>query len=289
MHSIFTINWESKPTVEDFERYLSKERPDKILLIETPLNWNFLSLLNELSIPIVFIPMNDSVGLGRIKRIKDEHNISIDKFVCLTRWAYEIAQSYNLPSVYCPFPVDTEKFKFTQRGSDNIVFLHNAGKLGNKFRKGTDLVVSAYWQSIINRNSFNLLLRSQYAKDVDNPYELYSMGDVYLAPSRKEGLGLPIYEAMACGLPVITTDFMPASEPIPFKELLINNTNIPIDNDYKDGSEHEISMDHFLDTISMVKNLGKDRIQEISCGVRKHIYDNYSWDSVGDRLRREIE
>lgn len=36
---------------------------------------------------------------------------------------------------------------------------------------------------------------------------LYSMFDVLLAPSAGEGFGLPVVEAQACGVPVITSDF----------------------------------------------------------------------------------
>ena len=43
---------------------------------------------------------------------------------------------------------------------------------------------------------------------------LFASADVCLAPSRWEGLGLHLYEAIALGLPVITNDYPPMNEVI---------------------------------------------------------------------------
>jgi len=37
-------------------------------------------------------------------------------------------------------------------------------------------------------------------------WALYAIADVYLQPSKAEGLGLPVMDAMCCKLPVVATD-----------------------------------------------------------------------------------
>ena len=37
--------------------------------------------------------------------------------------------------------------------------------------------------------------------------ETYAAADVYVSPSREDSFGMPVAEAMACGLPVITSAF----------------------------------------------------------------------------------
>lgn len=45
-----------------------------------------------------------------------------------------------------------------------------------------------------------------------NLWGLYACADAYLQPSKAEGLGLPVLEAMACGVPVVCTDTGAMSE-----------------------------------------------------------------------------
>ncbi len=54
--------------------------------------------------------------------------------------------------------------------------------------------------------------RVQFEVSGQDALELYAAADVYVSPSLEDSFGLPVLEAMACGLPVITSPFAGVSE-----------------------------------------------------------------------------
>lgn len=62
------------------------------------------------------------------------------------------------------------------------------------------------------------------AKDL---WGLYAASDVYLQPSKAEGLGLPVMDAMACGIPVVATNTGAMTE------LLDNNQGVLVPTEYE--------------------------------------------------------
>lgn len=117
--------------------------------------------------------------------------------------------------------VDTERFAFRERTvCRRFLFLNgNGGVMG---RKGASVLAKA--AELVD--TAPILFRSQHGRDlpklppnvqvqVDNApqrWGLYDDCDVLIAPSRWEGLGLQLYEAQACGMPVLTTDADPMRE-----------------------------------------------------------------------------
>jgi 1,2-diacylglycerol 3-alpha-glucosyltransferase len=108
-------------------------------------------------------------------------------------------------------------------------FFHNAGWLGINFRKGTDLVLQAFDQLRAEGHEYSLLIHAQVPPEVVdfNPasipgltwrYEtvpqpgLYHLGKVCVQPSRLEGLGLTLVEALYQGRALVTTDAPPMNE-----------------------------------------------------------------------------
>ena len=116
--------------------------------------------------------------------------------------------------------VDVERFRFRRRERcERFLFCNgNGGALG---RKGAHVIAAAAELA----PEVPILFRTQKPPEVKLPknvevrfenaaerWGIYDEGDVLLAPSRWEGLGLQLYEAAACGMPVITTDGGPMNE-----------------------------------------------------------------------------
>lgn len=146
--------------------------------------------------------------------------------VCNTQRHHSIFKSHP-HCFYVPWGTDTELFRPNENAQEGSVrFFHNAGQ--SPFRKGTDLAVRAFRhiegdaRLIIHtqkpvadwRCKTDLLdhPRIEVINRTVPPPGLYHLGNVYVYPSRLDGIGLTLCEALACGLPVITTDSAPMNE-----------------------------------------------------------------------------
>jgi glycosyltransferase involved in cell wall biosynthesis len=156
-----------------------------------------------------------------------------DFLICNTQRHVE-AFDWHPQCWYIPWGTDLAIFKpqptFPQ--TTNVVrFFHSCGM--SPKRKGTDLVLEAFNQLeapaeliVHSQRPLADLLPEQgqtisklqsngrlQIKEATVPAPgLYHLGDVYVYPSRLDGIGLTIAEAMACGLPVITTNYPPMNE-----------------------------------------------------------------------------
>ena len=157
-----------------------------------------------------------------------------DFLLCNTKRHYSVFR--NFPNTfYYPWGTDINIFKpkpnnvcISDEGA--ISFFHSAGYGGVNNRKGTDLLLKAFHKvtgdcklilhsqvpvskygnevvDIIRRDA-----RIQFIKKTVSAPGLYHLGDVFVYPSRLDGIGLCVPEALACGLPVITTDNAPMNE-----------------------------------------------------------------------------
>lgn len=174
-----------------------------------------------------------------------------DAVLCSTKRTYKLVKDY-CPAYYIGWAVDTELFR-PQRECAPFTFFHNAGWLGNNYRKGTPSAVEAYCQMLekwawpgIGPSEPGLFIHAQVDWDklpkdtqclihatgslyyfnatVPAPGK-YDMGKCLLFPSKLEGLGLPLLEALACGLSVIATDAPPMNE---FVEDAVTGWLVPV-------------------------------------------------------------
>ena len=174
----------------------------------------------------------------RLPRAKLKILRTMDQVWTPSRWGREQLIANGLPAErirVVPEGVDADRFapQPAARPEDDHTFrMLCVGKWEK--RKGIDDLVSAFCRAFSSGEDVELVLacHNPYLKDFDARQaldrlcgrdtprirlwapgddralvQLYNRADVFVLPTRAEGWGLPIIEAMACGLPVIVTDY----------------------------------------------------------------------------------
>jgi len=176
-------------------------------------------ILNDDRIDLVICPSTHSEKACR--------NAGVTKDILVAHHGYD-------PTVFYPDTSDKEVGKaFTP---DEFTFLFSKGWIhGINDRSGLNYLLKAYGEEFTKKDKVALVIKintaygqknfQQEVRDLDllqkhhklafvtdNVTEdvlrnLYSRADCFVMPSMSEGFGLPALESLACGTPVITTNF----------------------------------------------------------------------------------
>ena len=167
---------------------------------------------------------------------KDDWKTDIDIYdsvLCSTNRTYNLVKSL-CKAHYIGWCVDLDLFKPVNDDSlKKHTFFHNAGWLGINYRKMTPAVILAFNALSRAFENSSLLVHAQADLDKLPPQiidiiksndrinyhietvpapGLYHRGEILVFPSKLEGLGLPLPEGLACGLPAIVTNAPPMNE-----------------------------------------------------------------------------
>ena len=179
---------------------------DAIITVETPYNWNLYKIAKEMGVKSVMFPMYECLKKGMPRP---------DLYICPSDLDFD---SIEGSKVSMPFPVNTEKIRFKTREYART-FVHNAGHGGLLGRNGTDIVLAAI--PLVKNKDARFIIRSQTPTECDDPrvdvrvgnfenyWDMWDEGDVFVFPHKFDGLSLPIQEALAAGMPLITTRMYP--------------------------------------------------------------------------------
>lgn len=209
---------------KDFKKWIDKNKIEILLFNEQqwwiPLIWckewgiktvAYVDYYNELTIPLFDI---------------------YDCLICNTlRHSFAFRKHSN--ARYLKWGTNVELYKPMNDIHDKITFFNSAGMA--PIRKGTDFVIKAFY-GCRNRKDAKLLIHTQrplrntipeimplvdellkegtmeiVEKTVSAP-GLYHCADVYVYPSRLDGIGLTLMEAASSGLACITVDNPPMNE-----------------------------------------------------------------------------
>ena len=122
-----------------------------------------------------------------------------------------------------------------------------------------------------NPDRFNELLHA-YSLLVDPPQEMlphvYASCMMWISPSVNEGFGLPILEAMACGVPVVT---LPSYG---LDEYLVHDANCLL---IKDGSKRTL-----IECITLLHDQGGLRSKLIEGGIK--LASQFTWENAAKQF-----
>lgn len=163
--------------------------------------------------------------------------------------AYEASKLPRNKLHLITYPVNTSKFRPPEPGGEKTILRKKLGLPENKNlllfvgtvseRKGVDILIPAFLEILNKREDIHLIIMGlmstqlefvsrmkstissegaeeaiMFLDPVDNVNEYMRSADLFVFPSRREGLGIVILESMASGLPVIAhhikevTDYM---------------------------------------------------------------------------------
>ncbi len=186
-------------------------------------------------------------------------------------------------------------------------------------RKGADVMLKAYGKAFTNSDDISLIIKTfqnphneihKWLREARVAYKnyphveiiekditdselkaLYTQCDALVAPSRAEGFGLPMAEAMLSGLPVITTGW---SGQMHFCN---NDTSWLIDYTFAPASTHfnlfdsvwaEPDENHLTELMRQIYNLPLEKRKEKVQKGRELLLNNFKWSDVAERLVNSV-
>jgi GT2 family glycosyltransferase/glycosyltransferase involved in cell wall biosynthesis/tetratricopeptide (TPR) repeat protein/SAM-dependent methyltransferase len=259
---------------------------DWLLCVETPYIMGLPALAHQRGVRVALIPMAENFDpqAGWLNYV--------DLVMPPTQQCAELVQEartlfdFSWRMARLAGAVDTDRFHFRQRAICRR-FLFTNGRGGYEGRKGVhclaaaarlvpDMPILLYSQTLhLPPLPDNVEVRAEVVR----PEELYQDGDICVQPSRWEGLGLPLLEAQACGLPLVTTDGPPMTEYRPYRLIratcdsqMIGGRPVPA---------YEASPDHLA---RILRELWRQDIGAASAAARLFVEAFHSWTVVAPQL-----
>jgi glycosyltransferase involved in cell wall biosynthesis len=276
---------------------------DIVLFVESPYFPTLTDVARQMGVRAVCVPNWEWLHPGL------EWLDGVDLMLCptrhtarlLTEWKERYRFSWAVETL--PWPVDTDHFRFRRRyvcrqfvfvyGSGGISATAADGSLTEFRRKGLEVLLSAAELapevSIIVYADANGLPATPPNVELRPPPGdnslLYCDGDVCVQPSHWEGLGLPLLECQAAGMPLVTTDAPPMNEHQPIAlipaveeaALLTRDLCIPA------------ARIEPRDLAEVLRSLHGRRIFRASGRARRHILREHSWRSARRNLLQRLE
>jgi glycosyltransferase involved in cell wall biosynthesis len=220
------------------------------------------------------------------------------------------------------FNSEVGEYKLTTK--KNFKFLYVGGTI---YRKGIDLLLKAYSELFSNNDDVCLVIKDmggssfyngqnfsekifEFKKTENNPEieyidsflsekeitGLYKSCNVLAHPYRGEGFGMPILEAMACGLPAIVTNGGACLDFCNEQNSILVDADKVYYKDRKVGDDETVDYPWLFEpSIEDLKNKMKlvynnfDLINKLGTRARKDANENFTWQNIASQVEIRID
>ena len=224
-----------------------------------------------------------------------------------------IGLGVSKPIIVFPHGIDPEVFRYAQRKDLSVFRFLYVGECSD--RKGIFQLLEAFLAEFRGNQNVELHIKSNngmlfYGADKvkeiiksntnifwhigddghDQVIELYNNCHAYVYPSRADTFGMTLIEAMACGLPIISTSEPGATELIRGKYRNVPSRMVPVkDHPWMLGEWGEPDTEELKKQMLEVytdydRIIGSGELEEFS----NYIRSNYSWEILAKRFESEI-
>ena len=238
-------------------------------------NWAFLVWEGD-KVPDCFIEQCMNPDIEYIL-VPSQHTKEAVAKTLFPNYPLEAKETVDNKIKIIPHGVDLNKF-YPKEKPKIFTFVCNKGFRNVEDRGGIQYAIRAYFEEFTKTDNVEMQIKinpvygmpdivkivNELKVNEDNailkintsqlPYDdlvnLYNSGHVFVAPTRAEAFNMPCIEAMACGLPVITTNFGGQSE-------YVNDENGWIINGELKEVEHELEYEGIKWLTPSIKELRK--------------------------------
>lgn len=291
------------PVVDEFLK-----KVDLMLFFENPFDWDFLQYCRDRNVKTAIVPMYECTPARYTPSTKEyDGKVRPDRWICPSL----LDVQYFPGSPYLPIPLPRCLPPWKLRTTAKR-FLHNGGNLGLRGHKGTLELMRAMQ---LVKSPIQLTIRAQdeaglhrLCREVPTavrderitfqygtiPYEkLFDEDhDVFIMVEKYNGLSLPLAEAKACGMPVMTTDRFPTNTFLDHLFLIpvASTTPAKVGGPYNTYQEAIVDLQDVADAIDRAYENGEktDQVERISLNA-KQWRETMSWDELKPRWIKELE